>query len=66
VLAQGFKVERRGKFLSRHMDLVWEDVRKEVPVHNDKAGELPLSSPDASDLPLAQVRASVRMREYRG
>lgn len=38
VLAQGFKVDRRGKFLSRHMDLVWEDVRKEVPVHNDKAG----------------------------
>jgi hypothetical protein len=53
-LTQGFKVDRRGKFLSRHMDLVWEDVRKEVPVHNEKAGEVSSLSPQRLQPPFAQ------------
>jgi hypothetical protein len=32
-------VEKRGNFLRRHIDIVWEDVRKAVPVHDLKKGE---------------------------
>ena len=37
-ILQGFKVAKRSKFLARHIDQVWEDVRAETPVHDGKAG----------------------------
>mmetsp|Transcript_28675 Transcript_28675/g.48159 ORF Transcript_28675/g.48159 Transcript_28675/m.48159 type:complete len:140 (-) Transcript_28675:108-527(-) len=35
---KGYKVARRATFLRRGIDQVWEDVRKETPVHNATSG----------------------------
>ncbi|KAK3265468.1 hypothetical protein CYMTET_25853 [Cymbomonas tetramitiformis] len=35
---KGFKVAKRAHFEARHIDQVWEDVRKEEPVHDGTHG----------------------------
>mmetsp|Transcript_41924 Transcript_41924/g.50803 ORF Transcript_41924/g.50803 Transcript_41924/m.50803 type:complete len:139 (-) Transcript_41924:792-1208(-) len=35
---KGFKQHKRAVFLERHIDQVWEDVRKDTPVHTSTAG----------------------------